>query len=166
MSNNEKLIKIYCCKKATDLCLHVSSFEMEEFVQNFDLSIPIVLLTSLDMESNVMGYHAYRQTWKPYIKEKLNAVMEPENISDKYAVAVTRSEGGIVGHLPKGKSGRFAKTIFYFLRACSANACDIEITGAPVNIGDEKGMKVPCKLTLSGEKIYIDRLDMELAKLM
>ena len=34
---------------------------------------------------------------------------------DKYAVCV-KKENKIVGHLPLGKSGKFAKTIFYFLR--------------------------------------------------
>ena len=45
----------------------------------------------------------------------LSAVPEPRNIVDKYAVSVQRDDE-VVGHLMKGKSGRFAKTIFYFSR--------------------------------------------------
>ena len=41
----------------------------------------------------------------------LSAVPEPRNIVDKYAVSVQRDDE-VVGHLMKGKSGRFAKTIF------------------------------------------------------
>ena len=42
--------------------------------------------------------------------------MEPYNVIDKYAVCVKKNNV-IVGHLPLGKDGRFAKIIFYFLRA-------------------------------------------------
>ena len=42
--------------------------------------------------------------------------MEPANPVDKYAVAV-KSKNVVVGHLPLGCSGKFAKAIFYFLRA-------------------------------------------------
>ena len=40
-------------------------------------------------------------------------VPEPSNVVDKYAVSVQRNVE-VAGHLMKSKSGRFAKTIFYF----------------------------------------------------
>ena len=49
----------------------------------------------------------------------------------------------LVGHPPKEETGRFTKTIFYFLRACDRNTCSLEITGKAIIQGDEKGMKVP-----------------------
>ena len=49
--------------------------------------------------------------------------MESNNLMDKYAVAVKRSDESIVGHLPLGKSGKFAKTIFYFLKANKKHSC-------------------------------------------
>ena len=55
----------------------------------------------------------------------------------------------IVGHLSKGKSGRFAKTIFYFLRSNELNSCKIIITGKRVNLGDGDGLQVPCIIKLS-----------------
>ena len=42
--------------------------------------------------------------------------MELKNILDKYAVSVIKNGPG-VGHLMKGESGKFAKTMFYFLRS-------------------------------------------------
>ena len=39
--------------------------------------------------------------------------MESNNLMDEYAVAVQRSDKGIVGYLPLEKSGKFAKTIFF-----------------------------------------------------
>ena len=41
---------------------------------------------------------------------------EPENFVDKYAVCTLKVDE-VVGHLKKGKTCRFAKTVFYFLRA-------------------------------------------------
>ena len=49
--------------------------------------------------------------WTPTIGEKF----EPNNIKGYYAVCVQK-DGVMVGHLTLGKTGRFAKIIFYFLR--------------------------------------------------
>ena len=76
---------------------------------------------------------------------------EPYNPVDEYAVAVKKDEK-VVGHLPLGENGKFAKTIFYFLRADSHGKCNITVTGKPVNLGDADGMQVPCVLQLSGQK--------------
>ena len=62
------------------------------------------------------------------LHEMLSAVPEPRNIVDNYVVSVQR-DGEVVGHLMKGKSGRFAKTIFYFLRADKKNDCTVVVTG-------------------------------------
>ena len=67
---------------------------------------------------------------------------------DKYAVCV-KKENEIVGHLPPGKSGKFAKTIF-ILRADELSSCKIVVTRKPVNLGDGEGMQVPCKLIFTG----------------
>ena len=66
----------------------------------------------------------------------LSAVPEPRNIVNKYAVSVqiTLCDGEVVGHLMKGKSGRFAKTIFYFLRADEKNDCTVVVTGKAITV--------------------------------
>ena len=74
---------------------------------------------------------------------------------DKYAVAV-RSDESIVWHLPLGKSGKFANTIFYFLKANKKHSCVIKILGKAINGGDGFGMKVPCGLLFLGEEKYIN----------
>ena len=44
--------------------------------------------------------------------------MQPNNVKDKYAVAIFQEgKKKVIGHLPLGKSGKFAKTILYFLIA-------------------------------------------------
>ena len=61
--------------------------------------------------------------------------MEPDNVVDKYAVCVKKSNV-IVGHLRLGKDGRFAKMIFYFLRADRYAECKVIITGKEVDLSD------------------------------
>jgi len=46
----------------------------------------------------------------------------------------------VVGHLKKGKSGRFAKTVFYFLRGDKDSSCSTIMRGKPVNLGDGEGI--------------------------
>ena len=72
--------------------------------------LPIVRLKSYAVNACVMGYHVYKKNWTPSIRYKFQGFMEPTNKLDKYAVAVK----GKIGHLPLGKSGKFAKTVFYF----------------------------------------------------
>ena len=53
--------------------------------------------------------------------------MEPKNVADKYTVSVKKNNV-IMGHLPLGER-RFAKVIYYFLRADSYAECNVIITG-------------------------------------
>ena len=76
---------------------------------------------------------------------------------DKYAVAVINNDT-VVGHLMKGESGKFAKTIFHFLRSDELNSCTAVVTGLAVNKKDGKGIQIPYKLTLSWSKIFIEKL--------
>ena len=88
----------------------------------------------------------------PLIGEFLSRETELDNPMDKYAVCV-KKENKIVGH-----SGKFAKTIFYFLRADELSSCKIVVTGKPVNLGDGKGIQVSCKLIFTGIEKCIDIL--------
>ena len=60
---------------------------------------------------HVKGYHVYKTLWIPAIGECLLSEKEPDNPKGKYAVCV-KKENRIIGHLPLGKLGKFAKTIF------------------------------------------------------
>ena len=79
----------------------------------------------------------------------MKSEMEPDNVTDTYGVCVKKSTS-IVGHLPLGKNGKFAKTIFYFLRADQDVECKVAITCEEVNLDDGYGMQVSCKLKISG----------------
>ena len=121
-------------------------------------------LISFEIESFVKGYHANQYEWPPRVDDVLKAKIELTNIVDKYAVCVLLHDR-VVGHLKRGKSGRFAKTIFYFLRADTYSSCTVIIKGKAVNLGDGEGMQVPCKLKFTGQEKYVEILQKELKKL-
>ena len=131
------------------------------------VSIPIILLKSYEIEAFVMGHHVYKERWTPTIGEHLDAFMEPNNSTDKYAVATfQKGKKQVIGHLPLGKSGKFAKTIFYFLKANKDNKCQVEIVSKVVNQNDGLGMKVPSRLIFTAEEKYLKILKKELPELL
>ena len=93
----------------------------------------------MSVKSFVKRYHAYKDLWKPFINEELTTAMELDNVIDKYAVCVKKNNV-LVGHLPLGKDGRFAKMIFNFLRADRYAECKVITTGKEVNLGDGEGI--------------------------
>ena len=134
-------------------------------VANYEELMEIILLKYHEMKSTVMGFHVYRNNWEPVIGEILNTRMEPQNEVDKYAVAVLDKEKSVIGHLLKGTSGKYAKTIFYFLRNDSVNVCKVKVTGKAVNLGDDKGMRIPCALQLTGNSQMVSLLKEIICKL-
>ena len=78
--------------------------------------LPITLITSMDLETFIKGHHIYKNIWTPQLDELLEVSTEPDNPVGKFAVAVKKNQN-VVWHLKKGKTGRFAKTLFYFLRS-------------------------------------------------
>ena len=138
---------------------------MENLSKQTDVLIPITKERELNFKSFVMGFHEYRKIWEPKSNEILEVKMEPTNKMDKFAVAVIKNKK-IIGHLPLGKTGRFSKTIFYFLK-CEYNDCKVKIVdGKAVNLCDGMGMRVPCLLLFRGQSDYIDILSKELSKNM
>ena len=127
------------------------------------MEIPILLLEEYAVNSHVMGYHDYINLWNPQIGRIYETRTEPENAKDRSAVTVLDNQR-VVGHLMKGPTGRFAKTVFYFLRAENDNKCLVNVLARPLNEEDNKGMKVPCKLHFVGRKEFISRLKSELCK--
>ena len=80
------------------------------------LEEPIVLFTNLDLQFSMKEHHVYKDLWRPKQVEQLDALMEPEDRMGKFAVRVKINEK-FMGHLKRGTSGMFVKTIFYFLRS-------------------------------------------------
>ena len=58
-------------------------------------------------------------------------------------------------HLKKRKTGRYAKTIFYFLRANPMNTAGITVTAKMINFGDGKRLPNPLHNFIQGSiKMY------------
>ena len=72
-----------------------------------------------------------------------NTDMKSGNEVDKYAVCVKKDEVIIVGHLPLVETGRFAKLIFYFLRAGYYGNCNIVITEEKLILAVTRECKCP-----------------------
>ena len=81
---------------------------------------------------------------------------------DKFAVVI-KINTTTVGHLPKGKTGRFCKTVFYFHKIQNTS-CKVVITSQKtVNLGDGLGMRTPCK-SFRGQSQFVDILEQEVCK--
>ena len=115
---------------------------------------------TLFLSSYIRGYHEYKDLWTPHLGQSLATKVETTNPLDKFAVAVLLDDD-VVGHLLKGRLGRYAKTISYFLQADSRNFCTVVVTGQAINLGDKKGMQVPCNLCFSGARSFLERLQRE-----
>ena len=95
------------------------------------------------------GHQECKNIWTPKIGEILSTEREPGDLVDKYAVCV-KKENEI-----DGKDGKFAKTVFYFLRADEYGLCNVLIKGKTVNLGDGNGMQFSCTLSFAGRKKFI-----------
>ena len=86
-------------------------------IQNLtnDSVVPIIRETDFEMDLSVMGFQENKNAWTLVKIEKLETPMKSENKEDKFAVAAIGGNYSIVGHLMEGKTGKFAKTIFYYL---------------------------------------------------
>ena len=102
--------------------------------------LEIVATKNLELKTYIKGHHVYKDVWIPDVGEVLQVEMEPNNLADKYAVC-TRKDGQVVGHLKKGLTGRFAKTIF-FPRGDSYSQCSAKIVGWRCNLGDGEGLQM------------------------
>ena len=112
---------------------------MEKYIAETE-DIPIVVVISTDIVSNIKGYHVYKSVWTQTLQEQVYGEIERHNPVDKYAVTVKKDEM-VVGHIPLWENGKFAETIFYFLRADPYGKCNIDVTGKAVNLGDCDGIQ-------------------------
>ena len=68
----------------------------------------------------------------------------------------------VIGHLKKEKTGRYAKTVFYFLRANPVNTASITVMEKRVNFGDRQGLPISCTILFKEEEKYNEVLKKQL----
>ena len=115
-------------------------------------SQPAASFDSVEFNSFIRGYHAYKDIWEPFVGETLLLKREPTNVRDRSAVAVMQ-ETEVVGHVPYNISSALS---MFLRRDCNKGFA--EVTGNCVNGGAGYGMEVPCIYRLYGPTIYIQRL--------
>ena len=99
----------------------------------FQDEIAVILNKSLELEKYIKGHHVYKEVWTPEVGEKLNVLMEPDNRVGKFAVCVEKDQT-VVAYLRERDPGKFAKTIFHFLRSDIYCNCYAEVSGKPCNL--------------------------------
>ena len=131
------------------------------FICDVNLSIEedlsMLLVKEYDLKTHIKGYYPYMTKWTPKNGAILKVRTQPEKEYEKYAVAVETC-GDVVGHLSKGRSARFAKTVSYFLPASNEGCYRVEVTGKRVNSGDGEGLQIPYILHFSGEAKFVSKL--------
>ena len=78
-------------------------------IPNNGESLQIIISTEFSVHASVMGFRVYRNIWPLKIAAILETRIEPENKEDKYALPVIDKECCLIGHLPKGKRGKYTK---------------------------------------------------------
>ena len=85
------------------LCIGIFAFKMTTEIICLQDELPIVLITTLDLETFIKGHHVYKDIWTPKQGEQLDVLMEHDNQMERFAVCVKINEK-IVGNLKKGIS--------------------------------------------------------------
>ena len=111
------------------LCIGIFVFKIRTEIICLQDELPIVLITTLDLETFIKGHHVYKDIWTPKQGEQLDVLMETDNWMNKFAVCVKINEK-IVEHLKTGTSGRFAKPIFHFLHSDAYSSAWAKVKGA------------------------------------
>ena len=90
----------------------------------------------------------------PYTGRVLKLSREPDNLHDKYTVAVIKTSGANEGHVPY-----YLALIFSHLLARDFNKGNVKITQEKVNCGVGYELEVLCIYCLFGPKIPVDCLN-------
>ena len=85
---------------------------VESFGSDIEVSILIVRDTEFKIKSFVMSFHEYKRIWEPKEKNLLYTKKEAANKIDIFVVVIIKKK--VVGNIPKGKTGRFPKTLNHF----------------------------------------------------
>ena len=82
--------------------------------------------------------------WTPILGENKSTRPEPENEVDKYDVAVTNG-ARVIGHLKKGKTGRYAKTVFCSYELIQWTLLVLLSQGKELTLEMDKACKFPAQ---------------------
>ena len=106
------------------------------------------------MDLCIQGYHVYEEIWIAVFGEELNTEREIDNIVDRYAVAIKKDSGEIVGHLPK----KISQMCSMFIQEVGEILCIVIGNRRYSSDLAQGGLEIPCTLLFRGEEKYIQKL--------
>ncbi len=120
----------------------------------------MAVLTTVELEYVVRGYHEYKRVWTPVVNEMLSTEIEGGNPHDGYAVAVISESLGTVGHVPRNIS----RLCHSFL---SRNGIiEVRVLGRRKRSDlPQGGLDVPCMFIFTGKKKLVKRLQRALTEI-
>ena len=80
------------------LCIGTFAFKMTTEIICLQDELPIVLITTCDLETFIKGHHMYKDIWTPKQDEQIDVLMEPDNRMDKFPVCgklMTKLQGNV-----------------------------------------------------------------------
>ena len=98
----------------------------------------------IEFSSAVAGYHHYRNTWFPQKSEVLDCYDEFENTFDMFAIKTCKSNGQIVGHLPREIS-RVTKFLLDRGAVVQATLSTTHYRRSPLV---QRGLEIGCKVSV------------------
>ncbi len=96
-----------------------------------------------------MGITFNKDIWDAMIGERLPCIREPANQIDRYAVAIKKSDGTIIGHLPK----KISKLCSLFLRRGGLIECIVSGRRRNSAYLQQGGLEIPCNLIVYQKKL-------------
>ena len=111
-------------------------------------------MEELTISSCIRGYHIYRSVWSPPVGEEYTCNRELENISDRYALAVTNMIGETIGHIPR----KISKFCAIFLRNGGSIQCSIAGDKRYSEYLPQGGLEVPCTLHFKSNRKELKKL--------
>ena len=100
----------------------------------------VIVSNDFEIDTFVTVYHIYTDRWTLEIGESLNVQTETNKPVDKCTVFIWKS-GKVVGHLKKGATGTFVKTIFFSLKDDPYSKAKTITSGCRCNLGDVEDLK-------------------------
>ena len=109
----------------------------------FQDEIPVILSTSLELETYSKSHHVYKEVWTPEVGEKLNVLIEPEiMLTSLHFVSKKIIRWSFEEKRPwKVQKDDFLLPQKQCLLYCN---CYAEISGKRCNLKDREGLQVPC----------------------
>lgn len=104
------------------------------------------MTSTFTFTSCIHGYHIYKDVWDPSVGETVNCERESGNSADRYAVALRKADGVIVGHVPRTISCMCT----LFLRRGGTITSTMTGPRRYSNDLEQGGLELPCIYTFTG----------------